>query len=124
MMMEEVLMMARHGMGGRFDPASAWLMFISMFRDQCPWLYELGTEVYRALRAGHPKTARLAMRRIQDMVEVAMHGPLGEEMFPDREMFMMFRHMPEIFDHFLSVPEGRAAPPRARRTRAEAAKEE
>ena len=124
MRMEEVLMMARHGMGERFDRASAWLMFISTFRDQCPWLYELGTDVYRALRAGDPEAARLGMGRIQDMTEVAMHGPWGEEMLGDRDMLMMVRHMPDILDRFLSEPEERAARPRAGRTRGEAHAEE
>lgn len=51
MMLEEFFHMARAGdaPGGE---SVGWLMFISIFKDEVPWLYEAGMEVYRALRSG------------------------------------------------------------------------
>ena len=104
--------------------ALGWLMFISAFRDQCPWLYEVGMEVYRALREGDPEAALVAARRMREMAELATHGPWMEEWMGDREMLMVIRHMPEIIERMLGPQERRLMPPRARRPRAEKASEQ
>jgi hypothetical protein len=50
MMMEEVLFnpMIEDKMA---SPGLGWLVFVSMFRDDLPWFYELGMDVYRALES-------------------------------------------------------------------------
>jgi hypothetical protein len=117
MMIEEMMhmsqMMDKHG-----DGALGVLIFISVFRDQCPWLYEVGMEVYRALREGDQEAALVAARRMRDLAEFSLHGPWMEELMPDREAFMAFRHMPEMLERMLQVAE---RPSRARRQRPEGA---
>jgi hypothetical protein len=118
MMVEEMVHMSRM-MDEHGDGALGWLMFISVFRDQCPWLYEVGMEVYRALREGDREAALAATRRMSNMADLARHGPWAEEWMGDREMVMVIRHMPEIIDRLFGLQERRPMPPRARRPRAE-----
>ncbi len=47
MMFEEV---ARMGMENK-DPSLAFLIMVSMYRDDFPWFYEIGLETYRVLKS-------------------------------------------------------------------------
>jgi hypothetical protein len=121
MMLEKMDMMLRDGplAGEDLGPGIAWLMYISVFRDECSWLYELGMEVYEALRAGDDEAARSATSRMQHVAEVTLHGPL-EMMMGGRDLHMMCRHLPERIDQLLrrsvqSSPAGGGRP--GRRTR-------
>jgi len=122
MMLEEMLHMS-FGPEGRSDPAASWLIFISMFRDDCPWLHELGMDVYRALRAGDLEAARLAMRRMEYMAELTTHGPWMEEMFLDRDLHMFLRHLPDVFERFLMAGGERVSRKRGRKPPTEAPQE-
>ena len=103
--MFEEMMHMHMGRGGKSDPAVAWLMFISMFRDECPWFYELGLDVYRALRRGNRKAAHIAAMQIREIAEFTMRGPWGDEFGIDPDIHMMLRHMPEMLDRYLRLPE-------------------
>jgi len=71
------------------DPVSL-LIVASMFRDEVPWLYELGMEAYRASKAGLPQEASAARRRFQKAAELLRRGPFPmEEMGYDPEMMHM-----------------------------------
>jgi hypothetical protein len=101
MMFEELLFDSRLSEKDE-GAAVAWLMFISVFRDDLPWLYEIGLELYRALREGNEKTVRLASRNIHLVVKATSRGPLPYEMLgPEGEEFhYMLRHLPEMIDRF------------------------
>ncbi len=114
-----------HELGGmlserRGDPISI-LVLASLFRDEAPWLYELGMEAYRTAKSGSADEATTARKRFQKAVEILRHSPFPpEEMGLDpRMMHMMVREL----DHLLEAgPEGEdAQPPRARRKRREKA---
>jgi hypothetical protein len=112
MMLEELLF---------FDPAfrelpegaaSAWLMLISMLRDEVPWLYEPGLELYRALRSGKPGDIASARESFQRLVRVSLRGPWRHRMMrPDDEhAFMFMHHLPELLEKFLSEVEASPKP--------------
>lgn len=92
----------------RQGAAAAWLLFISAIRDDLPWIYEVGMELYRALRSGDPKAIAEARDNLMGIVEVTAHGPfLHEFMRPeDEEMFFMIRHLPEMVERFIDRGEG------------------
>lgn len=102
MMLEEML----HGpMAEEMHAGAAlgWLVFISFLRDDAPWLYELGMDVYRALRSGDHKQLAAARREFRDAMHVLRRGHPGlmEMLGGDEDTFMMLRHLPMELDHFL-----------------------
>lgn len=58
------------------------LMVASYFREDVPWLYELGSETYRAVKAGNKSESRKALSRFMHALEMTLHGP-----FPADEIF-------------------------------------
>lgn len=117
MMFEELLFHPAFR-NGRGAPAAAWLLFISVMREDFPWLYELGLELYHALRSGNPKSIREARQNLLVVLEVTTHGPLFHEMYrpDDEELFFMVKHLPQMVERFLE----RASP--NIRSRSDAAK--
>jgi len=105
---------------GSFDAPLGWLLFISMLRDELPWLYELGMEFYRALRSRQRNQVAEASQNLRKAVDLFAHGP-WREMYRGSERdkgFFLTRHLPEMLDHFLSEMAGELArilrPPRRR----------
>lgn len=88
-----------HMLGGKRGDPIALLVMASLFRDDMPWMYELGIEAYRMARDGTPEEALASRRRFQKAAELMRRGPFGpEEMGMDpRMMHMMVREL----DHLL-----------------------
>jgi hypothetical protein len=84
--------------GDRGDPI-ALLVIASLFRDEMPWMYELGVEAYRLAREGSLEEALASRKRFQKAAEAMRRGPFGlEEMGVDSRMIhMMLREL----DHLL-----------------------
>ena len=93
----------------RQGPAAAWLLFISAIRDDLPWIYEVGIELYRAMRVGDPRAISEARSNLMEILEVTTHGPLMHEFMrlEDEEAFFMVRHIPEMMERFLDRSEPR-----------------
>jgi len=97
MMIEEII----HVMSPKSpDPYLGVLIISSFFRDEIPWFYELGLEVYRKSRGNRSKqAAQDALTRFRHAVELIFHGPFSEEfMFRSKEMHMMFRELEHMLD--------------------------
>lgn len=62
----------------RSDPIKL-LIVASVFRDDAPWVYELGLEAYRISRDGTPEDAKAARRRFLRAADILRHGPFGSE---------------------------------------------
>jgi hypothetical protein len=76
-------------------PAFGLLVFLGLYRDDFPWLYELGLELYRALQRGDEKDIERAHRALRAASEVMSHEPFIFEMMggpEDEEAFMFLRH--------------------------------
>jgi hypothetical protein len=113
MMFEELAHMVGEEPG---DPI-ALLMVASMFRDEMPWLYELGMETYRAAKDASPEEAARAMSRFLRAAEFMERGPFGpEEMGVSRDVFMLLRELRHFLDVRMSIGEPQP-PPRPRRRR-------
>ncbi len=107
MMMEEMLFNPM--MEDKMEsPGLGWLIFVSMFRDDLPWFYELGMELYRALDSRSAERIAATAHKLRQCVEYCMHGPMGE-MFMGREdirSLRVLRHFPDMIDHYLNRIEG------------------
>lgn len=75
------------------------LLAISFLRDEAPWLYELGMEIYRKAISSSIKATREALLRFQRVAELTIHGPFAEElgMF-SKESSMLMREMPMLIE--------------------------
>jgi TIR domain len=78
----------------RGDPITL-LMFSSLFREEAPWLYELGVEAYRASQNGDREGGTAARNRFRKAVHMLGEGPfMLEEFGGDSKMgFMMMREL-------------------------------
>lgn len=101
MMMHEFAHMVGDGPG---DPLGI-LVVASMFRDELPWMYELASDAYRAIREKRSDASQ-AIRRFRRAIEMVAHGrfPL-EEFGLDPEMVMMAVHDLERYSGRFEDPE-------------------
>jgi len=87
-------------MGEKPDDPILLLIVASMFREDVPWLYELGVEAYRAAKEGLPEEAARTLRQLRRAAQLVERGapfPI-EEMGLDRKAMHMLlreiRHFP------------------------------
>lgn len=81
------------------DPYMGILVMVSLLRDDVPWLYELGMEVYRATQSRRKAAAKEALLRFRYALDFSIHGPFEEFMMRSKEGYMIFRelaHMMEV----------------------------
>lgn len=76
------------------------LVIAAMFRDDVPWLYEIGMDAYRAAQSDDPAVVEQAFRRFQRAVEILSHGPFLEETATSKEVHMLLRELPEVIERF------------------------
>ena len=83
---------------------TAWLILISMLRDDFPWLYESGMELYRALRSGSAREIQRSRRQLLDILKVTSRGPFFHELMApdDKESFFFLRHLDEFVERVVS----------------------
>jgi TIR domain len=99
-MLEEIM----HGSFAKESKTFGWLLLISLLRDDAPWLYEVGMDVYRVMRSGDPKKLNEARREFHGVARALRYGhPVMRELFgPDDEhAFMTMRHLPTMADEYL-----------------------
>ena len=76
------------------DPFLGVLVLSSLLRDDMPWIYELGMEVYRVSRNNRKSAIREALIRFQYAFRFTMHSPLSEGiMMRSKEGHMIFREL-------------------------------
>ncbi|HEY2090865.1 MAG TPA: toll/interleukin-1 receptor domain-containing protein [Thermoanaerobaculia bacterium] len=95
--------------------AAGWLMFISHLRDDFPWLYEIGLDMYRALRSKSPSRISAARESFRRSFRQIMRMRASRELiYPeDEDSAMLMHQLPEMLEHFwsripLPAPERRA----------------
>jgi TIR domain len=100
MMMKEIF----HVVGAKPGDPIGLLALASIFRDEVPWMYELGIEAYRMAKDGTPEEAAIAKKRFRRAAEMMRHGPF----FEDKGMYIMMRDMERLFFEFEheAEPEG------------------
>jgi hypothetical protein len=92
MMLDELLFHPRlreHDSG-----ATAVLVMVSLLRDELPWIYEPGIELYRALRAGSQREIVEARTQLLEVLRATDH-PMFVEMLHrdgDEDTFMLLHY--------------------------------
>ncbi len=82
------------------------LMLFSVLRDDYPWLYELGVQLYRAIEGGDSEAAERSHKAIVLAMKMIHRGPFMREMIggpDDHEALMMIEHTIHSFDRFVQM---------------------
>ncbi len=83
------------------------LMMFSLLRDDFPWLYELGVQLYRAIEEGDPRAIERAHKTLINTLEITGRGPFMHEMMggpEDEEALMFLHHFAHDIDRFIVKP--------------------
>jgi hypothetical protein len=91
---------------GEPDPGVAALVIATSFRDDLPWFYEMGVEVYRQSLSAKPTALARAYRKFMEAAEFAARGPFSGELSSER-MRLLLQDVPMLLRDF-DRPAGRA----------------
>lgn len=98
MMIDEMV----HMISRRSESPIGILVIASFVKEDFPWLYELGVEVYRAAKSGDYREAREAMRAFRDVTEFTIRGPLMKEMGPySKDARMQLEELMMVTEHYM-----------------------
>lgn len=90
------------------NPYLSFLIMLSYFKDDMPWIYEIGMETYRTLRSFKTKTEKQkAIENFERTIELFKH-PIIEDMYGHSEdtymFYKEFRHIAlRSLDKYLSM---------------------
>lgn len=95
-MFDEILYMSRES-----DTHIGLLLLFSTFRDDVPWLYDFGREIYNAARNGHRSKAEELIRDMSRFLEMSRHHPMFEDsMQHSKESHMLMSELPRFLRHY------------------------
>lgn len=86
-------------------PETNVLILTSLFRDNLPWLYELGVEIYRSVRKGDPKIVLSTIKELRQILYFLMEHPLGISIDQKNGLMTLMEEIDQISEN--SVPSGR-----------------
>lgn len=83
------------------DPNISFLMMISFFKEDLPWIYEVGLETYRNLKTTKSKLEKKKLLQTFDRaLEMSSH-PMFREMFGDsKEMYMYSKDIRHLMNRY------------------------
>lgn len=96
-MIDELVHMIGRGDGG---PGVAALIAASFVRDDLPWLYEMGVEVYRQSLSAEPAVVTRAYRNFMQAAETTTMGAFAREMRSSHDLRMILEEIPMLLRHF------------------------
>jgi hypothetical protein len=79
------------------------LLIASLFREDLPWLYEIGMEAYRIAKRGHSLAAREALEAFRDAAEFTIHGPFLDEIGIAGREVEGLRELPSAIHHYVML---------------------
>jgi hypothetical protein len=91
------------------------LMMVSILRDDYPWLYEIGIQLFHAIQSGDLKAIERARKTMSNILEMTHHGPFMHEIMggpEDEEAMMAVHHLVRNIDRIVRIPKrvGKGAP--------------
>jgi hypothetical protein len=102
-------------MPGPASKSAALLVLLSFVKDDAPWLYEVGIQIYQAMLSGDRNAVMAAHAQFQMTMEFMLGGPMSRDFTRDDEdSYMMIRYVPELIER--SVVEYLGSIPRRRST--------
>lgn len=98
MILEEIM-----HMGSKFDdPHVSFLMMNSFFREDYPWLYEIGMETYRGLKSAKSESEREKLIKNFDRAYEMFGHPMMRELWGEsKDMYSFHKEMRHFMRRFL-----------------------
>lgn len=90
------------------DPSLPFLIAISMYKEEIPWLYEVGLETYRVMKESKNRGQKeKAIMRFERALEMTTH-PIMRDMYGDsKDSYILLKESRHIFrriiERFLSI---------------------
>src|SRR6185503_11157486 len=98
MMFEEILHIGKEPN----EPLLGFLMMISWFRDDYPWLYEVGLDTYRSLKSLKSRNQRMkVIKAFENALEMAGHPIMREFQDKSDDSYFMLKEMRHTATHYL-----------------------
>lgn len=98
-----------HSMEESEDRALGWLMAMSVFKDDAPWLYEIGRDVYEAVRTNDPETISTAIERFDRSLRSMRRTPMARELMGYPEIDMLVHELGSMARHLFLRPPGESS---------------
>jgi len=97
-MLEELFIMSEE-----VESPVAILMVFSLFKEDYPWLYEIGRELHDAIRRKDAKSAEETYHEFRRLMEFSEHHPFFEDsmMSRSKQDHILFRELPRIVDRYM-----------------------
>jgi len=86
MMLDEIMHMELN----EENPSLSFLMMISLFKDDCPWIYEVGLETYKVLKSSKSKEEKEKSRKAFERSLETLGHPMYRELYGKSEDLYMF----------------------------------
>ena len=82
-----------------------FLMTLSLFKEDFPWIYEMGRELFDILKSEKTSDEKsLAVREFRDMIEFTCSNPIIRESFSySSDSLMLIKEMPYILMRYIEV---------------------
>ena len=99
MMIEDLVHM---GMGKEVNSYIPILMLLSIFKNEFPWIYEIGSETLKSIQSKKSnKEKEISVREFLQIFEFTFRHPMMREMtMHSKEFHMMFRDAQHIFENY------------------------
>ena len=80
-----------------------FLFYVSIFKDDFPWIYEIGMETYRGLQSTKSNVEKKKLiNQFIEVTELTMQHPMIRELCGEsKEMYMLSKEMPHFMKRFL-----------------------
>lgn len=84
--------------------AAGLLVVLSLLKDDAPWVYESGMQIYKAMLTGDRNSVTSAHEQFETAMELVGRGPWVRELYrPDDEgSFTLLRYLPELVDRLVA----------------------
>jgi hypothetical protein len=77
------------------------LMVLSIYKNEFPWIYEIGSETLKILQSKQSSNVKkIAVREFLDVFKLTMRHPIMREMINSEESEMMFRESQHFFEKY------------------------
>ena len=83
--------------------ATSLLILMSMIRDDFPWIYEAGMELYRAMRNRSGSQISRTARDLQSIVRFTTSPPLIYDFVDDKEAFHILRSLDPMINRIVTT---------------------
>jgi hypothetical protein len=92
------------------------LVMLGFYRDDFPWLYEIGVVAYTRAKDGDWQAAQDTIKSLRRATELAFNGPWAEEYMGSRkDLMMVMEELPMLLDRVISRGREMQEQPKKRR---------